>query len=562
MRRYSSQTNLIPPLLCGAIALPGAPVHAATEIYDVRVGLTPGRSRIVFDLSAPVKYQLQLLENPSRVVVDLTDTSTSFATRNIPARGTPIVQINTVEENDTRLRYVFEVADGTKADLFTLKPYLEHGDRLVLDLQGGENSEVEASTLLADGGQTEFGDQAVRPKPMARPATTPYPASTASSPTPEDHAGEWSGYFSLDTRLFSDSPQYPDQDDQNYSAAIQPEYYVDWAQGRQQFALRAFYRYDANDHKRTHADIREMYWRIEHEQVVFKAGLDVVFWGVAESQHLVDIINQTDLVENIDGEEKLGQPMLNLEYLSHFGNWQFYLLPYFRDRTYPGKHGRLRTDPVVDTGDAQYQSGSKQKHVDFALRWSNNIGDWDIGLAQFSGTSREPLLVAEVVNGKQKLIPLYLQIDQSSLDLQATKGAWLWKLEALYNWNDYEDYFAYVAGFERTSFGVANTAADLGWLVEYHYDERGDEATNGLESDIYLGLRLTANDMAGTMALAGIIYDTDSESYFGNIEASRRLGEAWTLGLELRFTTNAGEKENLYFIRSDDYLGLELTRYF
>jgi hypothetical protein len=157
---------------------------------------------------------------------------------------------------------------------------------------------------------------------------------------------------------------------------------------------------------------------------------------------------------------------------------------------------------------------------------------------------------------------VYLQVDQTSLDAQATKGAWLWKLEALYNRNTLNNYYAYVGGFERTSFGVASSSADLGVLMEYHYDERGDEATNGLQSDIYIGLRLAANDLASTMALFGVLYDTDTQAVFGNIEASRRMGENWTLSLELRFTTNTEREDDLFFFRSDDYLGIELTRYF
>jgi len=41
-------------------------------------------------------------------------------------------------------------------------------------------------------------------------------------------------------------------------------------------------------------------------------GINSVFWRVVESNHLVDILNQTDLIEDIDGEEKLGQPMISL----------------------------------------------------------------------------------------------------------------------------------------------------------------------------------------------------------------------------------------------------------
>tara|TARA_R110002072_G_scaffold84388_23_gene191471 strand:- start:968 stop:2173 length:1206 start_codon:yes stop_codon:yes gene_type:complete len=398
--------------------------------------------------------------------------------------------------------------------------------------------------------------------PVPLPAN-PLPISTApAQPVPRIDWGEWSGYISFDARLFPKSPEFPDQQDQDFSLALKPEYYTDWANGDQQFVFAPFFRYDTADNQRTHADIRELYWQIEHDRWVGKIGVDVVFWGVTESQHLVDIINQTDLVENIDGEEKLGQPMLNLNYLSDWGNWQFYVLPYFRERTFPGKHGRLRTEPAVDTRDPQYESNSEEQHIDLALRWSHNIGDWDLGLAHFSGTSREPYLFPDATSGTLKLLPVYVQIDQTSLDAQATKGAWLWKLEAIYNRNTLDDYYAYVGGFERTSFGAANTAADLGLLLEYHYDERGDEATNGLQSDIYVGARLTANDLPGTMVLAGVIYDTDTQTIFGNIEASRRLGENWVLSLELRFTTNTDEKDNLYFFRSDDYLGIEFTRYF
>jgi hypothetical protein len=35
-----------------------------------------------------------------------------------------------------------------------------------------------------------------------------------------------------------------------------------------------------------------------------------------------------------------------------------------------------------------------------------------------------------------------------------------------------------------------------------------------------------------------------------------------TLSLELRFTTNTDSEDNLYFFRADDYLGIELMRYF
>ena len=527
----------------------------ATEVLNLRVGLTPGRTRIVFDLSEPSTYELTTLENPARVVVAIPASTSRFDPGSLPLRGTLIDRIRWAPQADTSLRYEFEVRAQIEPRLFALTPSQGQGHRLVLDLY-----------LPTDGTTPEPAVQlAARDAPGRRaPTITPQNATMIPNPVSSGASGEWSGSISLQTRLFFNKPAFSRQDEQNISAALEPEYYLDWADGSQTLSFKPFFRYDANDDERTHGDIRELYWRLEHQQFMFKAGFDVVFWGVTESQHMVDIINQTDWVEDIDGEEKLGQPMLNLDYLTdNWGTWQAYLLPYFRERTYPGERGRLRNQPVVDGDDPLYESGDEEKHIDLGLRWSHYIGDWDIGLAHFSGTARDPLLIPSGSVEKPELVPLYLQIDQTSLDVQATKGAWLWKLEAIYNDNSVENYYATVGGFEYTHFGLSDTPADLGWLLEYHYDERDENALSSLQNDLYGGVRLTGNDIASTRVLAGVTFDIDSHSSIGNVEAVRRLGETWTISLEARLFTNVDdENDPLYPIKEDDYIELELSRFF
>ncbi|MEZ5504418.1 MAG: hypothetical protein R3E50_17790 [Halioglobus sp.] len=133
--------------------------------------------------------------------------------------------------------------------------------------------------------------------------------------------------------------------------------------------------------------------------------------------------------------------------------------------------------------------------------------------------------------------------------------------------NDYNNYYAYVAGFEFTDFGFAHGNTDLGWLLEYHYDERGDQPgdeliPSALQNDLYLGVRWTLNDLASTRLLTGVVVDLDNQSTFGNVELSRRLGELWTLGLEARILTNIDHQDLFYPIRKDDYIGIEFTRYY
>ena len=94
-----------------------------------------------------------------------------------------------------------------------------------------------------------------------------------------------------------------------------------------------------HDGERTHFDVRELYWETFGETWDLRIGIARVFWGVVETQHLVDIINQTDTVENSDGEDKLGQPMINLSLVRDWGTVDLFVLPGFRERTFRGVSG-------------------------------------------------------------------------------------------------------------------------------------------------------------------------------------------------------------------------------
>ena len=77
-----------------------------------------------------------------------------------------------------------------------------------------------------------------------------------------------------------------------------------------------------------------------------------VFWGVAESQHLVDIINQIDFLEHPNGEVKLGQPMVHVTWTSDWGTLEFFGLPYHRPAHLPGpgRSPALRGDSWTTSG--------------------------------------------------------------------------------------------------------------------------------------------------------------------------------------------------------------------
>ena len=374
---------------------------------------------------------------------------------------------------------------------------------------------------------------------------------------------ELQGAVAAEARVFFERAQFPGQHGANGSAALSPEFYWSWEEGAQSLLFAPFLRVDQGDSRRSHADVRELLWTTAAESWEFRAGIGRVFWGVAESNHLVDIINQTDLVENLDTEDKLGQPMLNLALVRDWGTLDIFVLPGFRERTFSGKSGRLRTQLRVDTSSAQFDSAAGNHHVDLALRYTRTIGSLDLGLAHFRGTSREPrLLPARTPGGEPVLTPHYDQINQTSLDALYSWQNWLFKLEALHRTGQGRGFAAAVGGFEYTLVGVLGSSCDLGLLAEYHWDERGRRALSPFNRDLFAGFRLAVNDAASSTLLAGVVSDLRGDGNFINLEASRRFGDRWTLAVEMRVFRDTAPTDLLRFVDHDDYLGLELARYF
>ncbi len=373
---------------------------------------------------------------------------------------------------------------------------------------------------------------------------------------------EWSGNLAVEVRTFPSTAQWPEQKDNGLSLSFQPELRHRWNDGDQAFTFIPFVRVDSMDEERTHADIRELKYLHVADGWEVRAGIDKVFWGVTESQHLVDIVNQTDLIENIDGEDKLGQPMVRVTRVLEDGAIDLFLLPWFRERTFPGAEGRLRTPLVVDTDQARYESDAEQKHLDYALRWNQTIGAVDAALSWFDGTARDPELLPGTKGSESILIPYYPQLRQAGLEFQYTGEAWLWKLEAVHRDTEQEDYRAAVGGFEYTFVGIHDTPLDLGVLSEYHYDSRRLAANSPLQDDLFIGTRLTFNDTQSSEVLAGGIFDLDHAGKSFRVEASRRIGQSYKLSLEGQLFSDIASHDPLAAFAADDFIRIELTRYF
>ncbi len=379
---------------------------------------------------------------------------------------------------------------------------------------------------------------------------------------PLAHANEWSGNVALEVRAFAQEGA-PQQQRTYYSLAAQPEYYHKWDDGEQSFTFVPFARVDRYDAERTHLDVRELTWLHATATHEWRVGVRKVFWGVTEAQHLVDIINQTDALENPDGEDKLGQPMVNLALIRTWGTLDLFVLPGFREREYPGVAGRPRLPLPVDTGQTSFDSSREQQHIDAAARWRKTLGDWDVGLSYFSGTGRDPRLALGLDNNSAPVLaPHYDLITQTGLDVQATLGAWLWKLEAIRRTGQGPSYNATTGGVEYTFSNLAESGIDAGMISEFLYDSRGSAAPTPFQNDVMFGGRLAFNDEQSTELLLGAIFDTQSNTRLYSVEGSRRIGAQWKLSVKARAYVAVAPDDLLYSQRNDDTLQVELARYF
>ncbi len=369
-----------------------------------------------------------------------------------------------------------------------------------------------------------------------------------------------SGYLAGEFRGFFQPPQFPDQLEYfQPSLVLEPELQLRTEDRQHQFKVTPFARLDAADSDRSHVDLREAFWRGIFGDWEVLVGANVVFWGVTESRHLVNIVNQTDFREDVDEEDRLGQPMVTIEWQRPWGRLSGLVLLGFRQRPFPGVDGRLRVPLPVNTNDALFPDGKRA--VDVAFRYSHFLGDFDVGVYAFHGTGREPAF--NVNESGTDLIPVYRTITQLGLDLQYTREAWLWKLEAIGRAGEGETFGAAVGGVEYTRYQVYGSAADLGFLSEYLYDGRDVTAPpTAFDNHGFVGTRLALNDTQDTALLVGAVVDLKDGTVAARVESERRLTNRLTLELESRLFGRVDERNPLYSFRNDSFVTVRVNLFF
>jgi hypothetical protein len=153
-------------------------------------------------------------------------------------------------------------------------------------------------------------------------------------------------------------------------------------------------------------------------------------------------------------------------------------------------------------------------------------------------------------------------IKQVGIDLLAIVEAWTWKLEMISRASSTQTYQALTGGFEYTFYGIFDSPTDLGVVVEYLYDDRGELASSPFQNDLTTALRFGLNDIQSSEVLLGVISDLDHSITAGFIEASRRIGDGIKITLEARTFSHTAADRPLHDFRRDDFIQADLAWYF
>jgi hypothetical protein len=569
--------------LCSALTFVPARVEAADGLLRIRISDTGTARRVVLDLRR-LPAQIPALEQDER------------GTRALLANGDQ-VRLPVLQHHRIARQFLLKARDGRPARFvvdFVAAPAEAPPPAAVVQLASAVAAT--SDTPVADAVMVETSAAASAPplEPfrlrlrhfeqsashesdkkgshhIGRPFLSFFDCITVSDSIKngkglEDKNLRLSGFVEAEGRWFV--RRSDDGITRRYFGSVAAEPSLRWQAGdNHRLTITGFARAETGGTRRSHADLREAKYEGQYGAFALTIGVDRRFWGQLEAVHLVDIINQIDTPEDIDAEDKLGQPLVSLKWSGTSTSLEAFALPYFRDRRFPNRADRPNARLPV-RGAALRDGTSDHWTPDFAVRATLTAGPLDLAAFFFDGLAREPRL-APTQNGSfifaglpDGLRAVHDRTRQVGGEALAVLGPLRLKAEGSYRWNRHDRFAAAPAsgsfGFGgEYSFASVIGGADVNLLAEYYHDSRGRSAAV-FNNDLFLGLRVAGNDLRSTEILAGAVLDLKRRSALLNVEASRRIAQSFTLLIDARLPLGAAPDDALNLLRDDGFVQLKL----
>ncbi|MHC8596758.1 N-acetylmuramoyl-L-alanine amidase [Arenicellales bacterium IMCC55707] len=121
-------------------------VVGAPEVDGMRLWAGPDQIRFVIDLTQKPKYEIFLLKNPDRLVIDLFDAEISSRGVKPPTTTETVLKIRTGRPNQNTLRVVLDLDRPVTYNDFLLEPKNPYPYRLVIDLSRDQTENAKVTT--------------------------------------------------------------------------------------------------------------------------------------------------------------------------------------------------------------------------------------------------------------------------------------------------------------------------------------------------------------------------------------------------------------------------------
>jgi N-acetylmuramoyl-L-alanine amidase len=172
--------NFLTQFVLVALLLVSTTSGAQNSVTAARVWPAEEYTRIAFESAAPIKYQLLILKNPDRIVLDMEDVELNNVLKALPDKilsGDPYIkQVRAAYYKPNVVRIAVDLKGEVKSNLFALAPAGEYKNRLVLDIYPLQD---ELMSML-DKKLTKPEQPSADDKPTAtqKPAVEPLPPLT------------------------------------------------------------------------------------------------------------------------------------------------------------------------------------------------------------------------------------------------------------------------------------------------------------------------------------------------------------------------------------------------
>lgn len=433
--------------------------------------------------------------------------------------------------------------------------------------------------------------------------------------TPVFADGGLSGQIDLGFRYYPEDGQYAGQGDAGFYEflGLELEGTASIGPGDLVFQLSGVLD-DALD--RSFVNIEKLYYTQTFDTWDLVVGYNVEDWGVSSGRTIVNVLNSRDIANRVGTGGLIGTPMINANFVTEIGTFSAYAA--FGDviQNFGGPATRQRAPFALDDDFAVYED---ENSVDLALRFSNDyaIGDGALDLSAYiyRGTSREAValpgctstfgtvtqaicgqindaIVADFENGGTQpldetefgtfilnnfpahaadfqaggvagLTPYYQEISQVGLTAVYAFGDTQLRFEGYYRDTQHEGFAAGIIGGDHTLYEPAGLDGNLVLALEYHFDDRSARQTTSLfDNDLFLGANYTGNDRNGTQFGLGVFHDLDTSAQLYSLNASRRIGDRFRLGLDVSHVHADGMNDPLSLIDDDTFAEVTLSIFF